>query len=365
MSALSSRPRRHPVSPPMFEATSHSTSRSPEQSVRPGVDKVASGPADVPVVRGAEGAANPVANNQPADVRSGRPWPMSLGPGLGLGLGLAFALGLGLLPQAIGSGPATPATPVAAAAERQVQQGQTEGERPLLRIQVQGNGSVQVEPDIAYVWIGVETRARTAGEAQQENAQAAGALLTVLQKYAPKDKIKTVEFNLYQQQEWDETKRTNRPGDFVVTHVFSVAITDLTKVAAVLDEGIAAGANIARNVQYGVQDLTRASEEALQKAVADAIRKAKVMAAASGYEIVGLLNMNEDSAGSGPIPLDTARVAKFVAEAGSAPTPVMPGQAEVNATVHATFLARPVATTSANRPVETSTSAPAAGRLRR
>jgi hypothetical protein len=234
---------------------------------------------------------------------------------------LAFVLlGLGLLATPGGTGVAAAAETVAAAP---------------LEISVEGVGDARVTPDMAYVWIGAETRGDSASAAQRQSAAIVNRLLAVLTRYAPEERIKTVEFSLYRMDFWSEKEQRSVPGDFVIRHIFEVPLKDLSQVAAVIDEGIDAGATVVQNVQYSVQDPIKAQDEALQAAYEDALHKARLLAARSGYVLAGVTKIQESSV-SEPI---------FAAEGGAvlkaAPSTFMPGQLKINARLSITFRAVP------------------------
>lgn len=205
-----------------------------------------------------------------------------------------------------------------------------------LEITVQGVGDSRVTPDIAYVWIGTETRAASASAAQKESAAVVERLLGVLTRYAPGDRIKTVEFSLYRMEVWNEREQRSVPGDFIIRHVFEVPVPDLSKVAVVIDEGIAAGATVVHNVRYSVNDPRGAQDEALQAAYEDALRKARLLAARSGYVLTGVTRIQESSV------IEPVFAAEGGAALRAAPDAFMPGQLKISAMLSVTFRAVPV-----------------------
>lgn len=204
-----------------------------------------------------------------------------------------------------------------------------------LRIQVEGQGDARVTPDMVYVWIGVQTTAPTASTAQQKSAAVTSRVLDVLRRFAPPERIRTVEFQLYREERWSEAEQRSIPGNFVLRHLFEVPIDDLAKVATAVDQAIQAGANVVQNVEYTVKDAKQAQDDALRAAMLDAERKAKLLAAINGYTILRVAEI-EESATFGPV---------FAAEGGSpvraAVTPFMPGQLKVSAQLRVVFIAVP------------------------
>src|SRR5204862_1533130 len=65
-----------------------------------------------------------------------------------------------------------------------------------------------------------------------------------------------------------------------------VTIRDFAKAGAVLDKVIAAGANQVNGISFELSDRAGPADEALKAAVADAIRKAGLMAEAANLRVV-------------------------------------------------------------------------------
>ena len=99
-------------------------------------------------------------------------------------------------------------------------------------------------------------------------------------------------------------------------------------MGAVVDAATAAGATNVNGITFRVDDATAAEAEARAAAVADARAKADQLAAAADVTIVGVLTMSESGA-QAPQPIYMERAAMDMA-AGSAETPVMPGQVELS-----------------------------------
>ena len=75
------------------------------------------------------------------------------------------------------------------------------------QIYVQGEGTVQVDPDMAYVSLGVTTEAPSAEEAQVENAETMRSILAALAEMGIKDDaIETSYFNVYPIYHYDQNK---------------------------------------------------------------------------------------------------------------------------------------------------------------
>jgi len=97
---------------------------------------------------------------------------------------------------------------------------------------------------------------------------------------------------------------------------------------------VKAGANVAQGIAFDldVPTATRAREEALRLAVADALRKAKVIAEAAGVGTIRLVSVVENGAVVRPLYDSLERGGIAFAKAAT-PTPVQPGETTVTASV--------------------------------
>jgi uncharacterized protein YggE len=95
---------------------------------------------------------------------------------------------------------------------------------------------------------------------------------------------------------------------------------------------VTAGANQISGIAFDVADPQAAADEALRKAIADARRKAELMAAAAGVRIVRVL----DISGGGGMPM-FARAERAFDSAAPQSVPVMPGESRVQANANIVF----------------------------
>jgi len=209
-------------------------------------------------------------------------------------------------------------------------------------IAVNGQGTVYVEPDVAYIHFAVEARGKTANEAQRSAAEIfAGVEKVLLEtfKAAPRD-IQTTGFSVYP--EYNYTEREGRVlVGYVATHSVRVTWRNLQEVGRLLDAVAAAGANRVDGVTFGTEKTDEYELEALKKAMAAAEAKADVLAAAAKRGVAGVIHIAQGSVTSIPLYVDKVRVAYDLAASGSAPeTSIQTGQIEIRATVSVVFKMR-------------------------
>jgi hypothetical protein len=77
------------------------------------------------------------------------------------------------------------------------------------------------------------------------------------------------------------------------SNTVTIRVEDLTRVGAVVDAALGAGANQLEGIGFGLDDDQAAREDALRAAVEEARSKAQVMAVALGVELDGILAINE------------------------------------------------------------------------
>ena len=83
-------------------------------------------------------------------------------------------------------------------------------------------------------------------------------------------------------------------------------IRDVTKGAATIDTLVGAGANDIGNISFEVTQASKLLDDAREKAVADARRKAEIYARATGVTLGAPLSVSE---GGAPMPLFKGRMA--------------------------------------------------------
>lgn len=204
-------------------------------------------------------------------------------------------------------------------------------------IQASGEGVVRVRPDQATVSIGVETQAATAGQAQAENARRAQAVSErLLGLGLGREDLQTAWVGLSPVYEYGGG--ASRLVGYRALNQLRVRLADPSQVGRVLDAAVAAGANQVQGVAFGLRDEAAARREALSKAVEDARARAEAMATAAGVRLGEVVAVTE---GGPPGPNPLLRMAAGVPEtAGSAATPVEPGELEVRAAVTVAFAIR-------------------------
>lgn len=204
-------------------------------------------------------------------------------------------------------------------------------------ITVSGEASVSVQPDRASVNAGVDTDAKTAREASDANNTAMAKVLAALKAANIDDKdVRTSRLSLQPQYSPLQPKYSDRTVPSIVgyrasNHVI-VRITDVSKVASVIDTVVAAGANDVGNIAFEVSQASKLLDDAREKAVADARRKAEIYAKAAGVTLGAALSISE----GGVLP-PMFRPFSATSKAAAAPTPIAQGEETLSISVSVTW----------------------------
>ena len=171
---------------------------------------------------------------------------------------------------------------------------------PPPMISVTGEASVSVPPDQAQIDGGVTTDAKTAREASEANNAAMGKVLLALKGAGIEEKdYQTSRLSLQPQY------APNRPGPSPVvgyraSNRVTVRLRDVAKTAGIIDVLVGAGANELGGINFVVSQASKLLDEAREKAIADARRKAEIYAKAAGVTLGEALNISEDG-GAAPV----------------------------------------------------------------
>jgi uncharacterized protein len=202
-------------------------------------------------------------------------------------------------------------------------------------ISVTGEASISVPPDRAEIGAGVTTDAKTAREASEANNVAMGKLLAALKGAGIDEKdVQTSRISLQPQY---SASTSGRPGPSTIvgyraSNRVTIRLKDVAKVASVIDTLVGAGANDIGNIDFMVSNASKLLDDAREKAVADARRKADIYAKAAGVTLGAPLSISE---GDAPQPVFRGKMAAPMAAA--APTPIAQGEETLSVSVAVTW----------------------------
>ena len=203
-------------------------------------------------------------------------------------------------------------------------------------ITVSGEGTASVAPDLAVIRSGVTTQGKSAREASAANSTAMAKVLEALKAggIAERD-LQTSHFSIR------PVYAARRDGDnritgFQASNQISVKVREIAKLAAVLDQMIAAGANDISGIHFTVSKRSKLLDQARIDAVADARRKAELLAKAAGAQLGRATAIVENGGGGRPEP-----VSRMTMQAADASVPVAVGEQTLRVHVNVTFELQP------------------------
>jgi uncharacterized protein YggE len=207
---------------------------------------------------------------------------------------------------------------------------------PPPAVSVTGEANVSVAPDQAQIDGGVTSDAKTAREASEANNAAMGKVLLALKGAGIEEKDYQTSRLSLQPQFATPSKASERAGivSFRASNRVTVKIRDVTKVASVIDVLVGAGANDIGGIHFTVTQASKVLDEAREKAIADARRKAEIYAKAAGVTLGEPISISEEGA---PVPVFRGKVAAPMAAAA----PVAPGEETLSVTVIVSWAIKP------------------------
>ncbi|WP_411278923.1 SIMPL domain-containing protein [Gemmatimonas sp.] len=205
--------------------------------------------------------------------------------------------------------------------------------QPPPQIVVTGRGEVLVAPDRAQVQVGMETQAKTAAIASQENNRKQTAILASIRALGvPAAQIQTLNYSVMPIQRYDEKSQRVVIDGYRVSNIVQVETDKIEQAGPIIDAALTNGGNRVAGLDFLVKDRAKAQETALTKAVESARRQAEVAAKAAGGQVAELLELNINEY-ERPQPRAVMAMAKMETADASAPTPVSEGMTTIAVSV--------------------------------
>lgn len=178
-------------------------------------------------------------------------------------------------------------------------------------ITVSATGLVSAEPDQARLSSGVVVEAPTAREALTKNTDAMKQVIAELKASGVEAKdIQTSSFNVEPVTVYGKEGQAPRITGYRVANQVSILVRDLSKLGAVLDQVITVGANQLSGLSFEVSKEETLKDDARKDAMANALRRAKLLAEAGGATVGDVMQISEDVGYQGPRPFADVRMAK-------------------------------------------------------
>ena len=197
------------------------------------------------------------------------------------------------------------------------------------KITVSAQGSIKVAPDVAFVTVGVVTQDQDIQKAQSDNKDLMNSLYTAMKDAGlSEDDMQTTNYSIYPIYDYNSNGKISA---YEVNNLVELTIRDIDNVGNYIDIAAQAGANTSYAIVFDLQDESEYYNEALTDALAAAKGKADAIAKAGDYQIIGTIEVSENSTSNDPY-RDYAMAETAAADGGSS-TPISAGKMEVTASV--------------------------------
>jgi len=202
---------------------------------------------------------------------------------------------------------------------------------PSRTITVTGQAQSQIKNQTATFGATVSAVNDNKETAINEVNQKTEALLKLLKEFGiAEEDLKTQNLNYYQREEtfWEEGRQKSRPGQWTVSNTIEIKLRNVDKASALTDLLAKSGATNVWGPNFSLEENKDEENSLMEKAVADAQKKAEIMAKASGGKLGKIVSINE-----GP---RSQPVFSALMESGGG-TPIEPGTSTYQKTVTVVF----------------------------
>lgn len=195
---------------------------------------------------------------------------------------------------------------------------------------VTGEGKVSVPPDVALVNVGVQSQSQTVKAAQEQLNSNINKVSSALKQLGIDQRdIQTTNYSI--NPNYDFRGGSQRITGYTASSNLSIKVRQIDKASAILDAATESGANQIGGITFDVDDRTKAENQAREKAVADAKRKAEAAAKIAGFKLGRIINYQESFGGQIGPPI-IRPLAQGAAEEKIS-TQLEPGSNEIKVTV--------------------------------
>jgi uncharacterized protein YggE len=193
---------------------------------------------------------------------------------------------------------------------------------------VSGTGEIKVQPDTAWIHLGISTRGKSAQQAVGENAERLTAVTTrIAQLGIAEANLQTSGPTVSPIIQYEEGPDKGQIIGYAAENSLTVR-ANVDQAGKVFDEGIAAGANQSSSMSFGLADESASRKAVLALAVQAAQDEARILAKAASVRLGGPRSVETAGAGGRLI---------VNREAKGSSTPVFPGTITVSAQVNVVY----------------------------
>lgn len=219
------------------------------------------------------------------------------------------------------------------------------------QITVSGEGKVYAKPDVAVISLGVTAQAATVADVTKAGTEKMNAVISAVKALQIEEKdIQTTNYSLtpvYDNYVYPVSSsmiypvKTNATlKGYKLDQSIQVKIRDFTKVGDLISKSTSAGANLAGDLQFTIDNPEQFKDQARSKAIVEAKTKAQNLAKESGINLGKIINVYENYFYPAAYSINS-KSAMGAGDVAQAPAPtIQPGQQEINVTINLTYQVR-------------------------
>ena len=216
---------------------------------------------------------------------------------------------------------------------------------PKDSLDVNGQSTIKVTPDLITIYYNIETTGNTTKEASDKNAEITDKLRTETLKSGFKEEdLKTENFNIYPWQEWKNDAYVDKGWKATNSLKIELSADQTDKIADLVDAGANSGAGIGSiNFELTEESQQKYKAEAIKMASQDARIKAEAIAEGFNKKVGRLISVSLNDYGYYPWPIyraETAGGEVNYAMAKESVVNIQPSDKEITAQVSATYKLR-------------------------
>lgn len=207
----------------------------------------------------------------------------------------------------------------------------------LRTISVNGSSQVVLEPDIAFISIGVHSEAQDAKAAVANNNQQTQAVIDALIAAGVDAKdIQTNNFSIYPQDRYSPTGEVLEKF-FSVDNTVSVKMRDLDGLGDLLDAAVEAGANTIYGISFDLEDKQEAIAQGRGAALENARQQAEQLAEAAGVTLGQVHSISSYSSVPYPMAYDVRGLGGGGSGEAASSVPITPGQLTITVEISVVY----------------------------
>jgi uncharacterized protein YggE len=206
-------------------------------------------------------------------------------------------------------------------------------------INVNGQATVKVVPDLVTTYFSVQTKAATAKEAKDKNSEITNNLTNnLISKGFAKEDIQTQSFSVYPDYTWKNGQQSQNGYIATRSIIIQLSTEEMDKLGDVIDAGIDSGASLSY-INFELQKSTENTykAEALKLATNDAKIKAESIAEGLGKKVGRIVSVSDSSFNYYPWPVYKAEAGSSASDARTATMDIQPSEQEINAQVSVSY----------------------------